>query len=173
MRKLLLGSIALMTFAIAIILIQISCKKEAVAQSNGNTGSNYILKPATTSALGGVIIGNGLSIAGDGTLSVNNNEANYGGSAQLNLILYSHNGELWTANIDGTNQTKIPITLPTGITVLDNAHLSPDGKKVIFDVNGQTQQGAAIYSCNIDGSNLTKIVGDANAASTYYVDDVK
>lgn len=162
----------MMCFSLSIILFQISCKKEAVAQSGGNSTTNYVLKPATTSTLGGVIVGSGLSVGSDGTLSVNNNGTNNDESTQLNLILYSHNGELWTANIDGTNQTKIPITLPTGITGFDNAHLSPDGKKVIFDVNGQTQ-GVAIYSCNIDGSNLTKIIGDANTASTYYVDDVK
>ena len=37
--------------------------------SSGN-GSGYTLKPATTSRLGGIIVGNGLEVKGDGTLNV-------------------------------------------------------------------------------------------------------
>ena len=62
MKKLLLGSAALTLFAIAISIFQISCNKEANAQTN----STYTLTPATTSKLGGVIV-DGTSIKVDAT----------------------------------------------------------------------------------------------------------
>jgi len=46
MKKLLMGSAALTLFSIAMIVLQISCKKEATAQSGG---TSYNLPPATTS----------------------------------------------------------------------------------------------------------------------------
>lgn len=70
MKKLLMGSLALTLFSISIIIFQMSCKKDATAQTNNTSG----------------II-------------------------QLNKILYSKNptgtsgnGEIWTANYDGTGQ---------------------------------------------------------------------
>lgn len=168
-----------------------SCQKEATAQQSG---SNYTLPFATTSTLGGVIIGNGLSVTGNGTLSVNSTGGNYTlpagtastlggfivgnglsvtsngtlsvnpsstGLAQLNIILfqkYNDNtgiNELWTVNIDGTNQKKIPINLNLPII---SARLTPDGKKVVFSTDGTNSKNGYIYSCSIDGSNLTKIV---------------
>lgn len=64
MKKLFMGSIAILLFTIAISIFQISCEKEAVAYN-----SNYKLPPATTSTLGGVIVGNGLSATLNGTLT--------------------------------------------------------------------------------------------------------
>ncbi len=60
-----------------------SCQKEATAQQ---TGSNYILPSATTSTLGGVIVGSGLSVTSNGTLSLTSSSNN--GMKQLNKILY-------------------------------------------------------------------------------------
>lgn len=137
MKKLLLGSIALTTFSIAIIIFQLSCKKTADAQTS------------TT------------------------------GLTQLNLILFTKHitssstttTELWTANLDGSNQKKIPITLPAG-QELQEARLTPDGKKVIFDasyVSGSiANKGAYVYSCNIDGTNLTKIVDNTSLQTTEF-----
>lgn len=126
MKKLLLGSIVLTTFSIAIIIFQMSCQKTAEAQTSTTTGLT-----------------------------------------QLNLILFSKHpnsgsgNELWTANLDGTNQKKIPITLPTGQEVQE-AKLTPDGKKVVFVasyVSGSVaNKGAYIYTCSLDGSNLVKIL---------------
>lgn len=65
MRKLLLGSAVLTLFAISITLFQISCQKESNAQT-----TTYTLPPATTTSLGGIIVGNGLSVTPSGVLSV-------------------------------------------------------------------------------------------------------
>ena len=102
-KKLFLGSIALTTFALSIILFQVSCQKDVVAQNT----TNYTLPPATTTTLGGVIVGNGLSVTSNGTLSVNAS----GGTTQQNKLLFvksfvvgtTETSEIWTVNYDGTN----------------------------------------------------------------------
>jgi hypothetical protein len=63
--------------------------------------------------------------------------------------------ELWFMNIDGTGKHAIKLVLPSGTHLQDKemAKLSDDGKTIIFlttNVNGQ----AAIYTANIDGSNV-------------------
>lgn len=156
MRKLLLGSFALMAFSIAIIIFQFSCKKTASAQTS------YTLPPATSSTLGGVVVGNGLSVTSNGTLSVSSS----GGVTQLNKIIFAKlvtSGgatEIWTMNYDGSNKTKVNIVMPAGQEIItESPKLSPDGTKVIFI--GRTIASASndddIYICNIDGSNVTKI----------------
>ena len=111
MKKLLLGSAALTLFAIAISIFQISCNKD----SNAQTNSTYILTPATTSKLGGVIVdGTSIKVDAAGKISTVSN-----GNQQLNIILYaigygggpnyvnSSASEYWTMNYDGTNPKKI------------------------------------------------------------------
>ena len=170
MKKFLLGSVALISFAIAIIIFEISCKKEAIAQ----TGSNYTLPPATNSSLGGIIVGNGLSVSSNGTLSVNSST---GGLAQLNKIVYiskhGNGSEIWTANYDGTNKTKVNYILPTGLK-LDFSYgvkLSPDGKKLFFSAStdGYGESADGIFSCNVDGSNTTKIIDHVNTSDSLQI----
>ena len=97
-----------------------------------------------------------------------------GNVVQLNKIIYlksitvgtsasqTYTSEIWTANFDGSNATKVPITLPSGVSIPTYPKLSPDGKLVIFEtlrpssVAGRSLQD--IYTCSIDGSNLTKII---------------
>jgi hypothetical protein len=166
MKKLLLGSAVLTLFAISLLLFQISCQKESTAQ----TVSNYVLPPATTSTLGGVIVGNGLSVTSNGTVSVN---PTTGGLTQLNKIVYTRTNrqvtqpqEIWTANYDGSNQTKINIVIPGQPTAyVSDPHLSPDGLTVFFQGNYQIGSVTSfnLYACNIDGSNVRKIIdGGAN-----------
>ena len=129
-----MGSIALTMFSISMILFQLSCKKEANAQT-------------TTTSL-----------------------------TQLNKLIYSYSydnyvTEIWTSNYDGTNQTKVNITLPTGVYFTHqeerNCSLSPDGKKIFFlagaaySFNGNTYPYTltpSIYSCDFDGSNVVKVI---------------
>ena len=99
MKKLLLGSAALTLFAISIFIFQVSCKKEATAQ----TGSTYILPPATTTTLGGVKP-DGITILVDGTGKISTAT-----SSSTDIILYtksSNSGpityEYWVANRDGS-----------------------------------------------------------------------
>jgi hypothetical protein len=165
MKKLLMGSVALTLFSISIIIFQLSCKKDATAQTSG---TNYTLPPATTSTLGGIVVGNGLSVSSGGTLSDNSST---GGVIQLNKIIFSkmpsstNIPELWTANYDGTNQTKINIVLGANLKIDGGAKLSPNGQKVFFEVaEGSPVIKTHIYSCNLDGTALTQII-DGNGST--------
>lgn len=161
MKKLLLGSAVLTLFAISVTLFQISCQKETQAQT-----TNYTLPPATTTTLGGVIVGNGLSVTSNGTLSVISN-----GVIQLGKIVFlkniydanpntTHSVEIWTANYDFSNATKVNVTIPSG-RIVARVKLSPDGTKIFFSAytlpTANTDGRHDIFSCNIDGSSLTKL----------------
>jgi len=158
MKKLLMGSVALLIFSASILVFQISCQKTSTAQ----TGSNpYVLPPATTSTLGGVIIGSGLNVSSSGVLSATQST---GGLQQLNTIIYLKSGgafsEVWLANIDGTNQRKVPIPVSSSQSIVPGygVRLTPDGMTVVLNVS----EGGAynIYTCGTDGSNFKKIVSD-------------
>jgi len=161
MKKLLLGSIVLTAFSFAIIVFQMSCQKTAVAQT-----TNYTLPAATTSTLGGVIVGSGLSITSSGVLSVTSTS---GGLTQLNKLIYkkvvSSTAEIWTANYDGTANAKVNITLPSGVVFSDdmNPVLSPNGQKIFFTAG--TVFNGDLYSCNADGSSVIKIVDKGGASN--------
>lgn len=162
-----MGSIILTFFSAAIILIQISCQKGFNAQS-----TTYTLPAATSSTLGGIIVGNGLTITGNGTLSVSTTTTpTTGGLTQLNKLIFKKvigsgsSAEIWTANYDGSNATKVNIGLPSGVVFDDNMIpvLSPNGQKIFFAA-GVASSGinfsskGDLYSCNLDGSVVTKIV---------------
>ena len=98
MKKLLLGSATLTIFALSIAIFQIACQKETTAQQ-----TQYTLVPATTATLGGVIVGNGLNVSNNGTLSVASSAP-----AQQNKILFVKSfdsgptevSEIWNTNIN-------------------------------------------------------------------------
>jgi hypothetical protein len=171
MKKFFLGSIILTVFSFAIILFQISCSKTVDAQ----TPTTYTLPAATTSVLGGVIIGDGLNVNSSGVLSVA--PSSDGGLTQKNLIFYVRNlasdnsYEYWLANIDGTNQHKISITLAATVALTGEAKLSPDGTKVIFTAEDNTAGHDDIYSVPVTGGAPTKIV-DGSAAAIVNINGV-
>jgi hypothetical protein len=68
-------------------------------------------------------------------------------------------GELWKVNYDGTNQTKIVIkSLPTNSEIDNNSFtISPDGTKLFFLLYSTISSIQSLYSCNIDGTGLTKL----------------
>jgi len=145
---LLQGSIALCLFAIAIMLFQISCKKDSFAQSPA-----YTLPMASTSTLGGVIVGQGLNIDNTGKLSCPHDD----------VILYIKRAtpkyEWWVCNRDGGNQRKV--NFPAAITVTQmGVSLLSDKNSVVFSGTATTiPLGISdVYTMNIDGSNLHKIV---------------
>lgn len=92
--------------------------------------------------------------------------------------------ELWTMNIDGTNQRQIT----NGLGYDGGAFFSPDGKRLVFrasrpktdsaiaEYTSLLKQGLVaptemeIYTCNIDGSDLRQItsLGKANWAPYYH-----
>jgi Tol biopolymer transport system component len=137
MKKLIMGSAILSFFAIAIVLFQISCQKTATAQT-------------TT-----------------GTIN------------QLNKVLVTKftfpiAPEIWTVNYDGTGATKVNIVLPAGIVFSDNLNplMSPNGQKIFFEAGLPYQAGAVtaikndLYSCNADGSSVTKIMDKGTGTVT-------
>jgi hypothetical protein len=152
MKNIFKGSLILTFFSISITVFNISCNKEISAQNNTSNS----LPIATTSNLGGVIVGQGLTVTSNGTISTQN----------AGLLVFAKGGdkpnEFWSSKFDGSNQTKITIALPaTAEIVKESIKISPDGKKFFFTLNLNpvlpTSQDA-IYSCNIDGSGLTKLV---------------
>jgi hypothetical protein len=120
MKKLALGAIVLLAFNGAIILTQMSCQKEASAQSGGTTESNLVL-------------------------------------------FYKVNSqEIWLSNIDGSNQHRIPITLPSGLKP-GEGRLTSNGKSVVFEAfTESTGENAGIYTCLINGSNVKVVVDKSN-----------
>lgn len=119
MKKLLMSSAVLITFSLAIIVFQMSCKKEVLAQTSSSS-----------------------------------------------LVIYSKgsssgNSEIWKANIDGSNQQKLNIILPSGYTLNVNGDggqlvFTSDKQKIILKAGNGTSN--SLFSCSVDGSNLTKIV---------------
>lgn len=121
-----MGSIAILCFSIAISIFQISCEKEAIAQSSSTTqqqGKIIFSKYLITNTIG--------------------------------------SSEIWTANYDGSNQTKIPITIPAGMEIEGNIGLSPDGQTLFFAIWDGSK--SSLYKCKIDGSGLTKIVSNTSS----------
>ncbi|TAE37624.1 MAG: hypothetical protein EAY66_05385 [Sphingobacteriales bacterium] len=130
MKKILLSSIILFLFSVSIVLFQISCKKEAVAEVvvSGTGGSN----------LGLILFKKIIKISVD----VSETElwtSSYDGTNRKKIPVVT------------------PNDIPAG-TYLDLAQLSPDGKTV-FITYSKYQVGSFIYSCALDGSNLKKIIG--------------
>ncbi|MEJ0105295.1 MAG: hypothetical protein WDO19_23255 [Bacteroidota bacterium] len=125
---------------------------------------------ATTSTLGGVIVGTGLSVNSSGVLSAT--PSNYG-LTQKDLIFFVRNlssdnsYEYWLANIDGTNQHKLNIVLTPTVSLSNEAKLSPDGTKIIFVANDNTAGHDDIYSVSVTGGSPTKIVDGSASAITY------
>ena len=92
--------------------------------------------------------------------------------------------ELWTMNIDGSNQKQITF----GLGYDGGAFFSPDGNKIVFRASRPTEEievkeykellskglvapsNMEIYTCNVDGSELKKItnLGKANWAPFYH-----
>ncbi len=80
---------------------------------------------------------------------------------------------IWICNLDGSNQTQIPIALPADLQFYrfyssdqySTAKLSADGHTVIFTVSNTANNKNYIYSCDIDGGNLRELVQlDTNTA---------
>lgn len=90
------------------------------------------------------------------------------GGSNLGVILFtrsiknssgSFTQELWTASYDGTNQKKIPLTIPANAS-LNAAYLSPDNRLLFveyyFFSNSQSRMN--LYSYTLDGNNQKLIL---------------
>lgn len=150
----------MIVFSLATAIFQISCQKTIDAQT-----STYTLPPATNTTLGGVIIGEGLDITSNGTMSVKTTTHDV-----LHKLIFkkvtASGAEIWTANYDGTNAAKVNIALPPNVVFSDdmNPIMSPDGQKIFFTAaTGTNVYGGDLYSCNVNGTNIIKIVDKGGA----------
>lgn len=83
----------------------------------------------------------------------------------LKLIFYFKTGstgreELWSANYDGTGQRSL-LALPENLNfIYEIVSVSPDGEKIFMTLNEASGNGenTSVYSVNIDGTNLQKII---------------
>jgi len=166
MKKILLSTIVLTAFALSAILFQISCKKEAKAES---PTASYSLPKATTTTLGGVIVdGTTIKVDATGKISTVNNLS----TASDGIVLYDKEreinnadyDEIWRVNVDGSNNVKVNILLPANVEfeISDGGSykLTRDSKKIIFQAHNKSTNKDELYSCNIDGTQVTRIVED-------------
>lgn len=170
MKNLLMSTIVLIAFSLAILIFQISCKKDVNAQ----TSSNYALPIATSSTLGGIIVGSGLSVTNSGVVSVNASSS----TTQVGKVIFKKiskaGSEIWLCNYDGTNPSKVNITLPTGCYFANDMTpmMSPDGKKIFFTAgfsgNMSATESDVMFVCNTDGTSVVKIL-EAGAGVTMQV----
>lgn len=87
--------------------------------------------------------------------------------------------EIWIANIDGSNKQKISLNIPvpeiSDNSEITNVKISSDGSKIIFILNYETNDYVNyydIYTCNINGSNLTKIISNSEVDGSIYSIDI-
>jgi Tol biopolymer transport system component len=83
----------------------------------------------------------------------------------VGLVFFRKDGakdnEFWKANYDGTNQVKVTIaSFPAGMELdIQSFRVSPDGKKAFFVLYSSSGNSpSSMYSCDIDGSGIKKIV---------------
>lgn len=129
MKKLLLGAAALLAFSTAIVLTQMSCGKDASAQTNINTGQiNKILYVKKVD----------LSIPG-------------GSHSELWMCNYDGTGHVKIPVVMPANSGVIEAKLsPDGQTVFFREQNNPK------DADGQNN---CVYKCSIDGTGLVKLFG--------------
>jgi|JI10StandDraft_1071094.scaffolds.fasta_scaffold712353_1 Tol biopolymer transport system component len=100
--------------------------------------------------------------------------ARINGTTQQNKIIYTKSSsgitEIWIANIDGTNPTKVPISLPSNLYLVGEATITPDGNKVVFQARENSPSNTGyLYTCNTDGTGVTKILGDGSLTVYYQI----
>lgn len=82
--------------------------------------------------------------------------------------------EINISNLDGTAQRYVPVQLPAHVIVKE-VKLTPNGDKLIFTTRNiliDNNKGS-LYSCNLDGSGLTKLVDGDNSDFTLSLQDIK
>jgi hypothetical protein len=142
MKKLLLGSILLTFFSFAIILFQISCRKEASARNMGEPLSTSILisKPFVVKFS-----------EQSGVDSLNNPILEERSLTALDFYILQDNE---------TVLNKVTVNLPQDEYAWSRAVLSKDGSKIFFDTYHIHKGYSGIYSCSVDGGNAKKIADE-------------
>jgi hypothetical protein len=90
---------------------------------------------------------------------------------KLIYTVFNSSGQsIWICDYDGTNQTQVPITLPSNVSFNGNngtadAKLSPDGQKIFFRVVNNTTGGNEIYSCDVNGAAVQQVFSPTIAST--------
>jgi len=165
-----------LAFSIAMLLFQMSCKKEAIAVQTLNTG-----KTATTTTLGSVMVdGTSITVDENGRIStlatttpVQQNKIIYTKNLPIKAVPGQYQGEIWSANYDGSNKKKINIVLPAGlyISYTPFIKLSPDQKTIFFRVVDTkfSKSRTGFYSSKIDGTGAKLVIPEDGAIGTVEV----
>lgn len=169
-----MGSFVLGVFSLAIAVFQISCQKTVSAQSG-----NYILPVATTTNLGGVIVGNGLTISSSGVLSASSGTQ----SANQNQILFVSDTVIhlydYSGNTNGINLARnlrpYTETNPSKPDYIVEAKFSPDESLIFVHTRRVIAGGNSdyVYSMDINGNNIKKIIAGEENYSGLSVMDVR
>lgn len=150
----------------------------------GGGGTSYTLPPATTSSLGGIIVGSGLSVAQDGTLSADSYTLPTASTSQLggvkvdgSTITIDSNGVISASSsggggvsIDDTSTTSTTETwscskIDTSITNSGTAILNTVASNYVGLTSQQTISGYKTFSGNFDiGGLFVRAVDSSNAA---------
>ena len=157
MKNIVLGSIVLAFFALTIALVEVSCQK-IIAQPGRETSSS-------SSSSSGLVLYAKTSVYQINPIT----HTDSAGNVITDRIDTLYTTDFYTCNVDGSARTKIPITLPTGLDVAGAAKFISNGTAIIFSAgaapvfaNGQYSNGDpsedGIYTCNLDGSGLKRIV---------------
>ena len=102
----------------------------------------------------------------DANNSINNNNTINNQANKIVFIKFSSGlGQIWTANIDGSNQQKIPVNFPSDKVLSGEVKITPDGNKLVFLLRNISNNNLSIYTSNIDGSNVTNIVKESTGDS--------
>ena len=89
----------------------------------------------------------------------------------------SYGYSIYTRDYDGTNESLVNVTLPSGVGIsydaldLPQLRISPDGQTVFFVAINSTSF-KTLYSCDITGANLTEVIslngtGDFKLGNAY------
>jgi hypothetical protein len=139
---------------VSMLLFQISCKKDAIAETKPSD-----LPIATKTSLGAVMVdGETITITKEGKISAVPVVAD-------GIIVYgkeegnSGEPELWKVNVDGTQNQKIDITLPPNFELdIEMGGMKHTQNRIFFAAEDSHLNKHYIYACNLDGSGLTRII---------------
>lgn len=170
MKKILRSTVVLTAFAFSLLLVQLSCRKDVVAQI-----ANYILPVASKTTLGGVMVdGTSITIDKEGKISstptifapqspiasttalgyvmvdgktiVIDKDGKITAPDFTNFIYCKEHGtndkpEIWIMNMDGSANRPIPIALPGGISIEPfDVGLKRTATKIIFGAENQNNR---------------------------------
>lgn len=93
----------------------------------------------------------------------------------IGKIVYVGNAssnDIYVVNFDGTDNHKISVTFPSNLSFAnEDVSVSPDGSKIFFCLEDSGDSKQYIYSCTINGANLTRVstigIGDISGICAF------